>query len=697
MPERGCTSVVSHAPRAFRADRPLPVNLWTAPADAGGLLFRQVLPPGQQREQAARQIREHFTVLADGAKDAVTELRALIAAHEPVQLINSVAVPTSMRLFAKGDGVADEPDTVTWPAKVEYLVGVAISMPPGQGDTPSTVTERVMTLVSDVFDAVHAQTMLASFDSPSSGHDAVDQVLLMLRMEHLTDRMPGYAVHLERIDAEVFDRHSGFYVTALGFNPGDVVRVVRGTTAAVQARMSKAMQNIGRAGRRDSAASAAAVVEMLKALTDMRTWQPETVAADTGVDEEQIRRMLQFFATTFGSQPEFRLPTDRNLARSHPAIDIGEAGYFVPDPWSLAAAVHDRMRELAGDSQGLLQRYHRHREDGHQRLVAGALRKVFPSELVRESQHYDSEADGPGEIDVLVALEWPLIVEAKAHGLTDSGRRGAPGRVRRVTADVIEKALDQTRRAKGYIIGEGGRAFAPSQGGRAVNVLGTAVAMTTEIIATFERFDPLAMAGPALVRQDGRAVWTVNIADLLMVSDILDEPASFHHYARTRASLVADGIQVNMESDALGTYLIDRCVALRAQAAADDAAVVMLGYQSEAINAYFTSAELGLAARKPSVDVPKPVTASLARALEQRAAQWTRAVDAVLGADADVWRRFRSYSKRHRGGGRFPLDPAVRLVVTDARAIQTAMVSTDDGLIELHVASRAPSTRQGPH
>lgn len=102
----------------------------------------------------------------------------------------------SSRFSSAGDSLADDPDTSTWPAKVEFLVGVALALPPGIGSTPTAVTDRLFKLVDQIFEGTHAQKMLATFDAPSTGNQDLDETLFMLRIEGLTDRMPGYAAHL---------------------------------------------------------------------------------------------------------------------------------------------------------------------------------------------------------------------------------------------------------------------------------------------------------------------------------------------------------------------------------------------------------------------------------------------------------------------------------------------------------------------
>jgi hypothetical protein len=618
-------------------------------------MLREALPPGASREQMIATIREHFEALVPRLDSAVEDLRELVAAHEPVQLISSVAIPTGMRLMASGDSLADATDTVSWPAKIEYLVGVALSVPAGSGPTPTAITQRVMDLVSDVFDAAYAKEMLASFDRQPTGNAALDEAVFMLRMEHLVDRMPGYAAHLERIDAEIFDRHRDAYLDALGFNPGDVVRVVRRHNAAQQRRGAAAMTAMQKMADRDVEAAARATVEFFASLTDSRTWRPSEVGAVTDIDPDEIRRMLDFFATTFGSQPQFRLPTDSNLARTHPVIRLDSDAYFIPDTWTLAAAVHPCLAQAAREQNGV-RRYRDHREQGHQRLVATALREVFPPEIVHESQHYEDEILGPGEVDALVSAEWPLIVEAKAHGLTEPGRRGAPSRVERVAGDVVAKALQQTERATKYVIERRRREF-HAQGALSRPILPETITGTTEIVVTFERFDPIAMLGLAVVNHEPRPVWIVGLADLLMVCEVLDHPTEFHHYCRTRADTSVTGPAVYVESDAVGGYLVNRLRIPR-----QDDQMVILGYSSDSVNAYFTGKELGHEATRPRTGVPSDVLAALDMLLQVNTGLWVRAADAVMHTQSDSWRRWRKYRRRHDGRGQFSLTSQLQLV-----------------------------------
>ncbi|MFZ2240676.1 MAG: hypothetical protein WAV90_14285 [Gordonia amarae] len=612
----------------------------------------------------------------------IEELRGLMTGRDLTQLINSVVVPAMMRTFDDGESLADGDVTSTWAAKVEYLVGVALSLDPaGDTDTPVAVMQRVSQLISDIFEADQMRMFIGSKDSAAPGDGDRELLLYQLRLENQADRMPGYAVHLEHVDAEVFGRHRKYYVDGLGFDPADVIRATRLHTRSVNKELNSALSAV--ADALNSGAEQAVIDELVRQAYDPITlWSPADVAARTGIATGQITAMLDFFSTEYGCQPEFRAPGDVNRARTHPCIKLDDDTYLVPDPWSLSAALHHRLATEPKRKGFDPQKYFKHRQDAHERLVAGALAKVFGAN-VHSTQHYDLASGDHGEIDSLVCAEWPLVVEAKAIALTESGRRGAPSRVDTKIEAILGKALDQTNRALTYILDERGRTFAPTENGTPKQLLPDDVSGGTAIIVTFERIDPFAYGGLAVAGNVNRATWVVSITDLLMVADILTDPAAFHHYALTRAGMHAVEASALAEADALGAYLLDRLDVLRTSAGQEDTQI-FIGYSCEALNDFYTRQESGLDAEKPTTGVSDEVVDALARSLQEPG--WVNFVDAVMVADSSVWKKWKNFRRRHRRGGTFKLNDQASLVVSAAEELSLEQSGRSIPL------SRPPST-----
>jgi hypothetical protein len=628
-------------------------------SSSGAGLARTSLPPGPERDAIINEMLEAVQTQTGDLPALIDELRDLMAGRDLTQLINSVVVPAMTVAFSSGESLADGDVTSTWAAKVEYLVGVALSLDPaGDADTPPEVTQCVSQLISNIFEADQLRMITTSIENADA--DDVDRELLLqqLRLEYQADRMPGYAIHLEQIDAEVFGRHRDYYVTGLGFDPADVIRATRRHTQSVNQVFGSALDALTDA-LNSSAPNPAAGEAMRKGFDAITLWDPNEVAVSTGIAVEQITAMLDFFSTEYGCQPEFRAPGDPNRARTHPCIKLDGGTYLVPDPWSLSAVIHQRLAVEPKSSGFDPQKYYKHRQDAHERLVAGALEKVFGASNVHSTQHYDLASGEHGEIDTLICAEWPLVVESKAVALTESGRRGAPHRVDTKVKEILGKALDQTDRALTYILDEGGRSFAPTQDGQPVELLPDDVAGGTAVIVSFERIDPFASGGLAVAGDVNRPTWVVSLTDVLMVADILTDPASFHHYARARAGMHSAAASVASEADALGAYLLDRLSILRT---AGDDARILIGYSCEALNNFYTRQEVGLEADRPSAGVPDEVASALSDALGQSG--WVKCVDAVMAADLSVWPKWKRFRGKHRRGGTFTLNGGVSLVST---------------------------------
>ncbi|WP_341267958.1 hypothetical protein [Gordonia malaquae] len=624
---------------------------------SGSNLVQTSLPPGPEREAILNELVRALNEQAVDVTAMVDELRGLMAGRDLTQLINSVVVPAMTVVASGGESLADGDTTSTWAAKVEYLVGVALSVnPAGDADTPIWVTRRVSQLISDIFHADEVRIVTESIANADPSDWERELLLQQMQLEYQADRMPGYAVHLERVDAEVFKRHRNYYVGGLGFDPADVIRCTRLYVQSTNRTFSAAMNSVvdalnsGALNRESEAATR-------KAFDAITLWEPAHIAATTDVAVEQITAMLDFFSSEYGCQPEFRVPGDSNRARTHPCIKLSNGAYLVPDPWSLSAVIHHRLAvepNCDGYDPG---RYFKHRQDAHERLVAGVLEAVFGASNTHSAQHYDLKSGTHGEVDSLVCAEWPLVVEAKAIALTESGRRGARRRVDTKIKNILSKALDQTDRALTYILDEGGRTFANTEHGQAVPRIPDEVSGCTAIIVMFERIDPFASGGLEVAGSVNRPTWVVSLTDLLMVADILTDPVAFHHYARIRASMHAAQATTLTEADALGVYLQSRLSILDA---ADAGTSILLGYSCEALNNYFTSQEAGWAVKKPSTGAPEDVIGALTNVL--REPEWVNVVDTVMKADASVWKKWKNYRRRHRRGGTFTLSDQVNLV-----------------------------------
>ena len=177
-------------------------------SSSGSETVQTSLPPGPERDAILDKLVGALSEQAGDPTPMIDELRGLMVGRDMTQLINAVVVPAMTARSTDGQSLDDGNTTSTWAAKIEYLVGVALSVTPtGDAGSPIEVIHRVTQLISDIFDAEQLRLIAQTIDKADSDDTERELLLQQMQLEYQTDRMPGYAVHLERVDSEVFGRH----------------------------------------------------------------------------------------------------------------------------------------------------------------------------------------------------------------------------------------------------------------------------------------------------------------------------------------------------------------------------------------------------------------------------------------------------------------------------------------------------------
>ncbi|WP_237165672.1 hypothetical protein [Mycolicibacterium peregrinum] len=136
------------------------------------------MPPGPEREAILAELMEALVERAGNLPAMIDELRTLMVGRDLTQLINSVVVLAMTGLSTGTESVADGDATSAWAAKVEYLVGMALSLDPGGiADTPPAVTQRVSQLITDIVEADQARMLTVSREN--AGVSDSDRELLL--------------------------------------------------------------------------------------------------------------------------------------------------------------------------------------------------------------------------------------------------------------------------------------------------------------------------------------------------------------------------------------------------------------------------------------------------------------------------------------------------------------------------------------
>ena len=663
----------------FPPDRPLAASMGT---------YRELPPVGSPANASAVQrIKADLSARADRLDEAVEALRELVAQHDPLQLIPSISMLTNSATWTKGDKVDDGDQTFSWDAKIEYLSGLVLAGPVGEVAVGQDATVNAIELTAAVFDAIQANLFLSSAVEGVTENPVLDLTSYMMQVEDLVDRMHGYAVYLEEINDAVFEPRRSMYQDALGFCPSDVVRLVRRHNGWVNTEVNRVAPLLASAGSMSEEDQVDLVRSFKGALDAACLWSADVLANSTGLPRDQVEAMLTAMSTEFGSQPEFRLPGDENVLRKRPFIRSADS-FLVPLPWAPAHCVHDWLVAHFDEEPNakLRDAYLKGRSDAAERLVNSSLASIFGDSVVHTNVHYDG-GGGHGEIDGLVGGGTPVVVEVKSQSVTEPGRRGSRARLERVAKELLGRSFDQTGRAIDYI-NEGGRRFAPKEGAEERQLLHDDVTDPVQIVVSFEGIDPLAISMSALTKSESRrAVWVTDLADFLLVRDLLWDPASFLHFAKTRSDTSRP--VPYMETDAVAGYLEDRLAA-----ASDSEDLVpgpeapLLRYNSGPINDYYTKSELGISVELPGLGIPDKVRQALKiTGKADNSTLWWQVASAILEMTPGDWARWKRFHRRNRTDRLFIPPNRDAGIVVSSEAAKAEVVASDPPFLVVPVSA----------
>ncbi len=380
-------------------------------------------------------------------------------------------------------------------------------------------------------------------------------------------------------------------------------------------------------------------------------YSSEQIAEEAELDPAEVHAALLALSTRFGECPADLRPRDENPVRRFPAIPIEEDLFFLPFLWNPLDEFIPWFLDFARarGEEKLAKRFLRARDDAAERLTREALAGVFGAEAVLGPLHYGVDG-AEAELDCLVDA-WPLclVAEVKAHRVTDSAWRGAPDRVRRLDAD-LGKARTQASRAARFLR-EGEPVFRQPGSSQPLR-LEEAPREIYRLAVSFEGVDPITFHGGLGVEPADR-IWHVSLSDLLMATEILDDPASFAAYLEARTQLVGvPNFLSLMEVDLIGCFLGDRLTQQREMAASHPEAHLMLGYHGADVNRYFSNRDFGFSVEKPTAGVPAEVIEALRWMMRARDPEWHRVALAAMEADPEAWGGWKKQLRRARRGGR---------------------------------------------
>jgi hypothetical protein len=540
---------------------------------------------------------------------------------------------------------------------------------------------------------------------------ASSPLLSMLRLEHALDRMAGFDPHVRRVVTAVFEKVDDRARTKLGYALSDSLAFASlySQVRLIHAdRANDAMADFpapSRRAHRDQQVQWAAAHMTLFAMNSAAPLEggelDEELARQLGLGDDEFASLLEAMSTGLGSVEADAISNDTSV-RTRPLLRLSSGEWMWPRPVDFLHGAMEWALGVCKTDSSLLRGFDAARQSVAEDLTGDLLEEVFGSGNVFRNVTYP-DVESNAESDTIVALPGvSMLVEVKGGRVSAAGRRGAPRSVDRHAKDLVEAAAKQNLRTADAIASD--KKLTDGDGRTVPVCSGDDV---VPLIVTLDRVDPFS----TLLGQPGGGGpedrnWVINLADLVMLVEILGTPEEFVAYARRRVELIRGQVRVFVEADCLGHWCADRLAGIRVISDPSGRRVEMVADTSETMNGYFTQQTIdhyapqrshgGARVDKPISGIPPQVLAVLETERARGSDNWPDLVDAVGKVTPAAWKPLdRLLGAIARRGDR-PPNRQLQRALTRARdgwmigdRVVVTLVSTEP--LELGLAVVAPT------
>ncbi|KLU54113.1 MULTISPECIES: YecA family protein [Paenibacillus] len=284
---------------------------------------------------------------------------------------------------------------------------------------------------------------------------------------------------------------------------------------------------------------------------------------DIKVDDEKLKKLnkfLEFFSTNIAEEvQEYRFPSDDNIFRAKPILKY-EDSYLLMFPNSLRWTLQEQMEKVIQENEEMWNEYGQIKGDYLEKETINVMRKILPEADIHSELYYKHNGERY-ELDGLVLYDSNLfIIESKSRGFHSPAKKGGLGRLKKNIQENIEYALIQAKRAKDFIESKEEVCFYNRSGKKVLKLQSETYKNKFIMNTTLDYFADITTSLTSLkevgLYKAEEYPWSISLADFKVISDFIEFPTQFIHYAFLRTRMNDNiALKSTYELDIFGLYL----------------------------------------------------------------------------------------------------------------------------------------------
>ena len=318
-----------------------------------------------------------------------------------------------------------------------------------------------------------------------------------------------------------------------------------------------------------------------------------------------------------------------NPVVGRPFVKTGQAEWHLFCTWLPMHSAFELLERAIGHDPHLFNAYTARRAAFLEQRVSDLLSNALPNAAVGSNLLHTDPADGKEyENDVLAVVEsYAVVAEAKAGRIGPEARRGKGRYLRDRITELLEEPSEQAERLALLLSGDSKQhTFRRKADDTSFVVDASRIRQALSIGVTLEPIAGLLpklseVADAGLTERAAEAlVYSINLPDLELVTDILTHPSEILHYLGRRTEIERREFLTGDEVDLLGLYLQTGFNLGEKEFEGRDTLDVT--GMSDPIDVWHYRNEAGLEAQRPRVERTPWWEAVLSRIEERRSLRW---------------------------------------------------------------------------
>jgi len=571
--------------------------------------------------------RESFEAI----ESSFSELSAYLSGLDPIKLLSQLSLTY---LFVQEDKFINESDdTLKWARWIEFLAGFLVSKnypenPEKHIDGENL--EKVENILDEYFNSVNSY-MITSNSVRDSKYAKTEMIVHAAKIHSLYVRGDTYPHKFLTLAEELYSDHDQWFSDKLGFTIEEAIAISQSiiheynnrANDAKDTSIKKAKDHInklvrnGKIDERDSNKfkTNTAAYFYFGNSDSLLSFTLDDLMSFSGFSKETCEHYIERLSQHFGyKNPKFlevfqdphAAPWDYNSLYEKPIISYKDK-LFVPIPSLFPTVLFNTFHyDLITDS-AYANAYNQSRGAWLEKKTAKCFKKLFPNNEVWTNPKYPN---GDELADVIVLHDRKIfIVQCKSKRLR---YESVIGKSFETIKDDVEKGIkesfEQAVRARDYISSKEKPEIKIDDNRILVvdrDQISDIFLMSTTLGSYQNLTTRLANINPALnLFTDNQYPWAISLFDLEIVSELIDYPSMFIHYAKRRLLVEQTNFELMAdEVDLLGFYF-EQGLSFNSDEYKKPTCVSLSGFSSAIDEYMFKKYELGENPQKPKQKMP---------------------------------------------------------------------------------------------